>query len=629
MSTIFGIYNQYQHSVTDVTAGGMLRMMNHWHADETGIFIDGYLLLGHLMLHNTPESLNEKVPFSISDYTITADARIDNREEIIKILGRGSDSSASEPDSVLILLLYIKFGRECLDHITGDFTFAIWDKKNKQLFCARDHIGIKPFYYYYKDKLFVFASEKKGILAVESVDKELNSNFIYRIIADAEPGPAETFHMHIQRLLPGHSILVTENTIELKRYWTLEAPQILYFKKKTDYFEAFREKMSEAVKCRLRTVFPVSAELSGGLDSSGVTALAAKHIDDKSNLYTFSFVLAADENGNKEVADEEIFIDEVIKYCGIINPVKVTETGRRHFLDFHETEIAVNSGVDVYSAYWQEPLRRRMEEKGIRVTLSGYLGDEAVTHQGKYYFYEFLEEGKYAEFIRVAFKRGYYNLPLKMLIRNLLPGNLRQVVNRDHKNQYKRTSYLNDPEFERMLVQEDLDFPKVQTRSYKKNIIDLVTRRYPFQRIQSESSFGIMHRLESRYPFADIRLLRFFLSLPTHIIGNPNISRYLYRTSMKGIIPDLILNRNDKSIPAAIFLGKESRQNASLIRQWIKQVPVTDTHPYLKKINFEKLLNGYDTMGPGDPQKQFFLFVGSFPIECMIKYFLENSEIDP
>lgn len=625
MSTIFGIYNQHEEPVSDVTAGEMLRMMNHWHADDTGIFIEGCLLLGHLMLYNTPESLHEKVPFSISDYTITADARIDNREEIIKILGRGSENCASEPDSVLILLLYIKYGRQCLDHLAGDFTFAIWDKKNKQLFCARDHIGVKPFYYYYKDKLFVFASEKKGILAVESVDKELNSNFIYRLIADAEPGPAETFHRHIQRLLPGHSILVTENSIELKRYWTLEAPPILHFKKTTDYFEAFREKMSEAVKCRLRTVFPISAELSGGLDSSGVTALAAKLIDDIRKLYTFSFVLKVDEKGKKEVADEEVFIDEVIKYCGILNPVKVTETGRRHFLDFHEAEIAVNSGVDVYSAYWQEPLRRKMEERGIRVTLSGYLGDEAVTHQGKYYFYEYLEEGKYADFIKVAFQKGYYDLPLKMLIRNLLPETLRQAVNKDHKNPYIRTSYLKDPEFERMLVEEDLNFPKIHSRSYKKNIIDLVTRRYPFQRIQSESSFGIMHRLESRFPFADIRLLRFFLSLPTHIIGNPNISRHLYRTSMKGIMPDLILNRNDKSVPAAIFLGKESRQNAGLIQQWIKQVPGDNAHPYLKKINFEKLLDGYDPTSTGDPQQKFFYFVGSFPIECMIKYFTEKS----
>jgi hypothetical protein len=90
----------------------------------------------------------------------------------------------------------------------------------------------------------------------------------------------------------------------------------------------------------------------------------------------------------------------------------------------------------------------------------------------------------------------------------------------------------------------------------------------------------------------------------------------------------LILNRNDKSVPAAIFLGKESRQNASLIRQWIKQVPITNVHPYLKKINVEKLVNGYDPMGPGDPQKQFFLFVGSFPIESMIKYFSEQGKND-
>ena len=234
------------------------------------------------------------------------------------------------------------------------------------------------------------------------------------------------------------------------------------------------------------------------------------------------------KKGIKEAVDEEFFIDEVNKFLGIKNQVKVTESGRRHFLDFQEQELFVNSGVDVYSAYWQEPLRRKMEEKGIRVSLSGFLGDEGITNQGKYYFFEFLAEGKYYDFLKVAIQKGYYSLPPKMLLRALMPSPLKKMVNKDYKKVFKRISYLLDTDFEAKLIAEDNKLTKIHTRNYKYKIIDLVTRQYPFQRIQSESLFGIMHKLEPRYPFADIRMLSFFLSVPAHIIGNPDVSRFLY-----------------------------------------------------------------------------------------------------
>jgi len=625
MSTIFGIYNKNGQQVERKTAENVMAVMNHWNADNTGIFMDGTKVLGHLLLYNTPESFNEKLPLTIENCTITADARIDNRREIFNLLGSSEQLSPATPDSVLILLLYMKYGQDCLNYLVGDFCFVIYDKINNFLFCVRDQIGVKPFFYYDKNRQFVFASEIKGILAVESVDQSLNNDFILRLIGDADPDPSETFHQHISILLPGHSILVTQDSTVIRRYWTLEAPPLLKLKTTQDYIEAFRERLEESVKCRLRSSFPVAAELSGGLDSSGVTGMAAKYIDDINRLHTFSFVLAANEKGIKEAADEEVFIDEVNRFCGIRNQVKITETGRTHFLDFHEKELFVNSGVDVYSAYWQEPLRRKMEEKGIRVSLSGYLGDEAITHQGKYYFYEFLEEGRYYDFLKSSLQKGFYSLPLKMLIRNLMPEPLKKMVNKDHKAVYKRISYLLDPEFEAKLVAEDKKIPIIKTRSYKNNIIDLVTRRYPFQRIQSESSFGIMHRLEPRYPFADIRLLSFFLSVPAHIIGNPHVSRFLYRTSMKGIIPELVLDRNDKSIPAGIFLGKESRGNSDMIKNWLEEVSQDHTNPYLNKIDLAKMRAGLDPFNSGNTNRLFFSISGSFKLECLVKYFQEKS----
>ena len=132
-----------------------------------GQFTETGLFLGHLMLHNTPESLQEKMPLAVDDLVITADCRIDNRSDILKLLLDFSQISANSPDSVLILMLYKKFGFNCLNFIIGDFVFVIYDKLKNIIFCARDHLGVKPFYYYLDKNMFAFASEKKGILSLQ------------------------------------------------------------------------------------------------------------------------------------------------------------------------------------------------------------------------------------------------------------------------------------------------------------------------------------------------------------------------------------------------------------------------------------------------------------------------------
>src|SRR6187402_2276600 len=128
------------------------------------------------MLYNTPESLNEKLPYHNTDsgLTVTADARIDNREEIYELLNLPVADAGQLADSTLILMLYKKYSGDCVKHLVGDFAFAIWDNNTETLFCARDQMGIKPFFYYQNDNYFAFASEIKGLLALPDIDKSIN-----------------------------------------------------------------------------------------------------------------------------------------------------------------------------------------------------------------------------------------------------------------------------------------------------------------------------------------------------------------------------------------------------------------------------------------------------------------------
>jgi len=627
MSTIFGLYHQDRLTVNEETADKMSATMNHWNADDTGLLMESNIMMGHLMLYNTPESFTEKLPLQYEQYWITADARIDNRDEIIQLLKEFIQISTESPDSSLILFLYIKFGKGCLDYLIGDFAFAIWDKSRNELFCARDQIGIKPFFYYTKDKVFAFASEVKGILAVESIDKSLNKDFILRIIGESASPPTATFYENIQILLPAHYLVISPESVKIHKYWSLKIPPLLKLNSPGEYIEAFREQLDIAVNCRLRTVFPISAELSGGLDSSGITALAARLIHDKSRLYTFSNVMPTDKNGFKEYDDEEIYIDEVIRFCKIQNPVKVSHSGWKSIFEPHELELFVNNGVGSYSAFWQEPIRRIMEEKGIRVTLSGFGGDEVITNKGDYYYYDFLYESEFAAFVKASFKKDNYTLPLKMLLRYFTPDGILQKLNRDQRGKFIRNSYLLDEDFEKKLISEDHQPSKVSNRRYKEFLATKFLVYNTFQRFQSESSFSIMHKLEPRYPFADIRLLSFFLSIPTALLGDQKMNRYMYRRSMEGILPEQVRLRNDKTrAPAGAFIMREDRINAKALMDWINGINDHNSVQYLNKINLQKVLNGYDPQNPDNYQNQLFKPKRPFKIECLINFFLEKEK---
>ena len=187
MSSICGYWKNNNSRLDSSAIELMLSAQNHWKADQKNNWNDDpSVALGHLMLYNTPESLSETLPFydPESDCCITADARIDNREELTEKLQIISGAANNKPDSWFILAAYKNWGEDCTQHLRGDFAFAIWDKVHQKLFCARDQIGIKPFYYYFKNSVFAFATEMKGILALEPIDKAKNEKWIADFIVN-------------------------------------------------------------------------------------------------------------------------------------------------------------------------------------------------------------------------------------------------------------------------------------------------------------------------------------------------------------------------------------------------------------------------------------------------------------
>ena len=242
--------------------------------DAVGSWLDGPIGLAHRMLHTTPESLQEKLPLADgSDVVVTADARLDNRDELIPMLGLVQRARGGIGDGELILRAWERWGEDCPRHLLGDFAFALWDARQRVLFCARDPIGARPLYYHLSPRLFAVASEARALLALPDVPRHLDE---VRIVAHFLPGLADreaTFHASIRRLPGGHALAVGLPHARPRAYWQLDPTRESRDGSDAVYAEAFRELFTEAVRCRLRSAFPIAAALSGGLDSSSVVCV--------------------------------------------------------------------------------------------------------------------------------------------------------------------------------------------------------------------------------------------------------------------------------------------------------------------------------------------------------------------
>jgi asparagine synthase (glutamine-hydrolysing) len=281
-----------------------------------GVWIGKGAALGHTLLATTPEAMVESLPLrhSESGCTITADVRLDNREELTAKLKISAANGIG--DGELILLAYFTWGEDCADHLLGDFAFAIWDDRAQRLFCARDQMGMRQLTYcHLPGKAFIFATEPASVLRDPSVPQELNLGRIADFLDNLEHFDlSATFYAAVSRLPPAHSLVVDAAGLRLRKYWTLAARPALKLKSDEEYVDAFLDVFENAVRCRLRSPGPVGSMLSGGIDSSSVTAVAAQVLAEEGRgpLLTFSGVGA-----NTETCPETRAIYAAARIAGI------------------------------------------------------------------------------------------------------------------------------------------------------------------------------------------------------------------------------------------------------------------------------------------------------------------------
>jgi asparagine synthase (glutamine-hydrolysing) len=556
MSAIAGIYFLDQRPVDRQYFGRMIDTLAHHGLNGSGVWIDGSVGLGHQMLWTTPESILEKLPFVHPNhhFTITANARIDNRDELIPTLGLGRYSPEKITDSQIILAAYAKWGEHCPEYLFGDFAFAIWDSQKQQIFCARDPMGVKPLYYYRSNHIFAFASEITALLALPEIPKHLNEARIADHLALLCEDQTATCYQDVFRLPSAHCLSTGRNKLEIRAYWALDPNREIRFNSNAEYADAFRSIFTEAVRCRLRSAFSIGSTLSGGLDSSSIACTARQLLtpSDKS-LHTFSAIFPGLPPAELRIVDERQYIQAVHEISGF-DPHFVHADKLNPLIEplWQSYEVALAPNLYIHHALYQSA-----QEHGVRVFLDGFDGDSTISH-GWRYLTQLFYTGHWrtlAQEVTLTAQRyqvGRGRIFWQHCLSPLLMEPLAYLQQRLSWGNAFPANALISPEFARQVgLAERLrslasHHPAMVLTPKQDHWMSLTTGLYPYA-LEVADRLAAQFSLEARYPFFDRRLIEFCFALPASQKFRQGWTRAILRTAMTDVLPPKVQWRVRKS----------------------------------------------------------------------------------
>ena len=468
----------------------------------------------------------------------TASVRLDGRDALCEALDRPHPERSGVPDGALILRAYARWGRACPEHLLGDYAFALWDAERETLFCARDHVGVRPFYYALAGERFVFASDIGAVLAAPGVSGDLDEAAVAtRLIYASRPLGARTCYRAVRRLLPGHALSVTRDAVRVHRWWRPEETPSTPNATDDTLAEACLELLSEAVRDRLRGADPVGVHLSGGLDSSGVAALAARELRRQGRpappAFTWFPPPDTDHRGSDEPggsgAVESVRRQEDLQLFSCRPPAA------RDFVAVLRRD--GTRGAD--GAVFEEIVRRTAAGLGVKVLLSGWGGDEGISFNGRGYYRQLLRSGHLTRLWRELRERSRRPLAA-FLAEAVLPAAAPRVARavrrlRRGTRPFRKNVTFIHPEFARgvrLLPAEER--PRGGVRDVQLHVLQ---RGLLSDRLEAWVAAGARHGIEYRYPLLDRRVLEFALGLPADQYRRGRWNRWLMRRALDPVLP--------------------------------------------------------------------------------------------
>ena len=568
MSGIVGLLNLSNEPADRTLLDAMLTAIAYRGPDGLGRWVEGPVALGHALLHTTPESLGESQPLRDESGTLvlTFDGRVDGREDLRHVLQSKGLPLRWGTDAELVLRAYQLWDEECPAHVLGDFAFAMWDGGKRRLFCARDALGVRPFYYAVAVDRFLFASELAPLLQDARVSREPNEGVLVEHLTDSVNDEEGTLFQGILRLPAAHCLSVGQGRRQKRRYWQPDPERRLECHSDQEFAEHFGELFRSAMCDRLRSHRPVAIELSGGVDSSSITAVAQQIQGAGSNrVQAFSLRYPGWD------CDESEYIDAVVSKSGVSSRrITYEPLPRSYFVE----QVSRYCDLPDYPNNAAFDLTRgAMAAEGIRVVLTGMGGDEWL----------WASPGKYADLLLrlspVEYVRQYradsappWNVPLTEVIfnytlRQLMPLPLRRALKRMAGRRLRPPRWI-PVEFarrshwaERQAAQPDFSC----CRSFVQRAFWLtLSGGFLTHHLEMAERTAARHGLEIRHPFHDRRLVEAAFVLPIEQRQRGQHTKWVLRNACRDLLPSNVIERRTKAEFSQLFnealraLGGES-----------------------------------------------------------------------
>ncbi|WP_310423346.1 asparagine synthase-related protein [Chamaesiphon sp. VAR_48_metabat_135_sub] len=593
MSGIVALIHTDRSPVDPHLLGRMNDFMTFRGPDAQTIWSQDFVGFGHTMLRTTWESAAESQPFTIDRQVwIVADARIDDRQTLIEQLDFRQESGDRKEiltDVELILQAYLRWGDDCADRLLGDFAFVIWDDRQQRLFCARDHFGVKPFYYSQVNNCLLISNTLDCLRQHPQVSSKLNERTIGDLLLfDMNYDLETTAFADIQRLPAAHTFTwSSERGVQTRRYWTMPVPELIRYANPQDYLDRFQELMGQSVGDRLRTD-RVASFFSGGLDSTTIAATAlavAKQRSQPLDLKAFSIVY------DTLIPDRERY------YAGLAAD-KLGMAIDYQVADNYDLNASLTSAKFQLPEPSNNPLQEldwdsfRRVSAHSRVVLCGDGGDESLTPTT---VREMIQTMSLID-VGLDVSRSLFGFGVKPHWGSGLLGRMRRWRQPERKLQGYPT-WLN-PDFVRSM---ELAQRWSEIKDRPKKLVDS-PRSPAYHKSTSMLWAAILEYndpgysgipVEVRLPFIDLRLLNYLLALP------PTpwcVDKMLMRAAMKDILPTEVRLRPKTPLAgdplAAKGLQSMNRVSVSNILPAIESyVNIGGIYQLLESINS---LNGWE-----------------------------------
>ena len=544
--------------------------------DTEGFYMNPNTLFGHRRLVVVdPEGGKQPMTKRLGDleYTIIYNGELYNTEDLRKKLIEKGYKFESYSDTEVLLTAYIEWGPDCVDELNGIFAFGIWDASQKRLFMARDRLGVKPLFYTLKGDSFIFASELKALLAHPEMEAILTDEGIMEIFGlGPARSPGNGVFKGVHELPPGYCLLYNYDGLKLREYWKLESKP--HEEDLETTVEHTRGLLIDAVVRQLVSDVPVCTFLSGGLDSSAISSIAAQHFlaDGKGMLETYSIDYVDNDIFFKPTEfqpdSDEIWIKKMTQYIGSKHNRILIDTPQ--LVEALEEAVKANdlpgmADVDSSLYFFCKEVR-----KNSTVALSGECADEIF---GGYPWFRREEDisantfpwSKATVERKALLGKDFSRLPVE--------------------------DYVQD-KYETSLKEVPRLYGETQAQHRMREIFYLNLKWFMVTLLNRKDRMSMANGLEVRVPFADHRIVEYAWNIPWEMKFCDDREKGLLRRAFKGILPKDVLERKKSPYPKT-----HNPAYTKALQRQLKMVLMNPTSPILQLVNKEAIWNIAETGG--------------------------------